>query len=115
MLRCYGWVDQRKNSFFKVRSEAIRRAKEAFAQPGIVMPEPVYRLRIADRVEGGGKSTSATPGPSEPPPRDSLSTAGRTGEVTDVGVDRTIEERVIADARSGERENLLSQGAGKVI
>ena len=40
VLRCYGWVDQRQNSFFKVRSEAIRRVKEAFDQAGIVMPEP---------------------------------------------------------------------------
>jgi len=31
-LRCYGWVDQTKNSFVKVRSEAIRRVKEAFDQ-----------------------------------------------------------------------------------
>ena len=35
--------------------------------------------------------------------------------MTDVGVDRTIEERVIADARSGEGENLSSQGADKEI
>ena len=40
-LRCYGWVDQRQNSFVKVRSEAIRRVKEAFDQAGVVMPEPV--------------------------------------------------------------------------
>jgi len=39
----------------------------------------------------------------------------RGGEATDVGVDCTIEERVIADARSGEGENLLSQGAEKEI
>ena len=36
-----------------MRSEAIRRVKEAFDQAGIVMPEPVYRLRITDRVEAG--------------------------------------------------------------
>ena len=29
--------------------------------------------------------------------------------------DRAIEDRVIADARSGEGENLLSQGADKEI
>ena len=55
-----------------------------------------------------GKGSPSAPVRSEPPSRDSSSTAGRTGEVTDVGVDRTIEERVIADARSGEGENLLS-------
>jgi hypothetical protein len=36
-----GVLDQRQNSFFKVRSEAIRRVKEAFDQAGVVMPEPV--------------------------------------------------------------------------
>ena len=115
MLRCYGWVDQRQNSFFKVRSEAIRRVKEAFDQAGIVMPEPVYRLRITDRVEAGGGRASSAPVRSGSPGGDSSSTAGRTGEVTDVGVDRTIEERVIVDARSGEGENLLRQKAEKEI
>lgn len=115
VLRCYGWVDQRENSFVKVRSEAIRRVKEAFDQAGIVMPEPVYRLRITDRVEASDKSPSTAPMRSEPPSRDPSSTAVTTGEVTDVGVDRTIEQRVIADARSGEGENLLSQKASKEI
>jgi len=115
VLRCYGWVDQRQNSFFKVRSEAIRRVKEAFDQAGIVMPEPVYRLRITDRVDAGGKGSPSTPVRSESPSRDPSLTAGRTKEVTDVGVDRTIEERVIADARLGEGENLLSQRAEKEI
>ena len=61
VLRCFGWVDQRQNSFFKVRSEATRRVKIAFNQTGIVMPEPVYRLRIFDRVNAGGKSQQRHP------------------------------------------------------
>ena len=43
------------------------------------------------------------------------STSATIWEVTDVGVDRTIEERVMADAREGEGENLLSEGAEKEI
>ena len=115
MLRCYGWVDQRHNSFFKVRSEAIRRVKEAFDEAGIVMPEPVYRLRITDRVEATetrvGSAAERTGGSAG----ESGSGAGRDGEVADVGVDRAIEERVMADANSDEGENLLSQGAEKEI
>ena len=61
-----------------------------------------------------GKSGSAPVRPGSPG-GDPSSPAGRAGEVTDVGVDRTIEERVIADARSGEGENLLSQKAEKEI
>ena len=105
-------TDQRQKSFFKVHSEVIRRVKETFDQAGIVMPEPVYRLRITDRVDAGGKSAHA-PVRSGSSDGDSSSTAGRTGKMADVGVDRAIEERVIADARSGEAENLLSQKAEK--
>lgn len=115
VLRCYGWVDQRQNSFFKVRSEAIRRVKEAFDQAGIVMPEPVYRLRITDRVEGGAKSAGSAAERSGGSTGSSSSIAGRDSEAADVGVDRAIEERVIAEARSDEGENLLSQGADKEI
>ena len=115
VLRCYGWVDQTKNSFVKVRSEAIRRVKEAFDQAGIVMPEPVYRLRITDRVDAGGPSKSSAPKRSESSGGEPVSTSATIREVTDVGVDRTIEERVMADAREGEGENLLSQGADKEI
>jgi len=115
VLRCYAWVDQTVNSFAKMRSEAIRRVKEAFDQAGIVMPEPVYRLRITDRVEGGGKISPSAPVRSEVPAKDSSTNTDRAGEVTDVGVERTIEERVIADARSDEGENLLSWEADKEI
>ena len=115
MLRCYGWVDQRQNSFVKVRSEAIRRVKEAFDQAGIVMPEPVYRLRITDRVDADGASAGSAAERSGGSADESDSTSATIREVTDVGVDRAIEERVIADANSDEGENLLSQGAGKEI
>ena len=50
VLRCYGWVDQEEASFVKVRSEAIRRVKEAFDEAGIVMPEPVYFGGTVDRA-----------------------------------------------------------------
>jgi len=43
------------------------------------------------------------------------STSATRREVTDVGVDRTIEERGMADAREGAGENLLSEGADKEI
>jgi len=43
------------------------------------------------------------------------STSANIREMADVGVDRAIEERVIADARSDDGENLLSQGADKEI
>jgi len=41
------------------------------------------------------------------------STSANIREMADVGVDRTIEERVMADAREGEGENLLREGGGQ--
>ena len=73
----------------------------------IQKPFPRERFLLETAVVGVWGSALAGDG--------STSTAGRTGEVTDVGVDRAIEERVIADARSGEGENLLSQKAEKEI
>ena len=47
-LRAFGWVDQRHYEFLKVRSEAIRLVKEAFDVAGIVMPAPVYSVRMQE-------------------------------------------------------------------
>lgn len=55
-LRFYGWVDQRATDIGKVRSEAIRRTKAAFADAGIAAPRTIYhivtsRQRDADEIE----------------------------------------------------------------
>lgn len=43
-LRFFGWVDQRETDLGKVRSEAIRRVKSAFADAGIEAPRTVYHI-----------------------------------------------------------------------
>ncbi|TXH71460.1 MAG: mechanosensitive ion channel family protein [Lysobacteraceae bacterium] len=43
-LRFFGWVDQRQNDLGKVRSEAIRRVKAAFADADIEAPRTVYHI-----------------------------------------------------------------------
>lgn len=43
-LRFYGWVNQRETDLGKVRSEAIRRVKAAFAYAGIEAPRTVYHI-----------------------------------------------------------------------
>lgn len=50
VLRIFGWVDQREAEFQKVRSEAIRLVKGAFDRAGIVMPEPIYNVRLGPRM-----------------------------------------------------------------
>ncbi|NKI36143.1 mechanosensitive ion channel [Wenzhouxiangella sp. XN79A] len=112
VLRCYGWVNQQAHSFIKVQSEAIRRVKEAFDEAGIVMPEPVYRLRIVDRVAGTAGAT-----PDRAPKRDAERRKGDNDDPApaDVSVDHTIEKRVIVEAQDAESENLLSPDADQEL
>ena len=43
-LRFFGWVDQRETDLGKVRSEAIRQVKSAFADAGIEAPRTIYHI-----------------------------------------------------------------------
>lgn len=43
-LRFYGWVNQRESDLGKVRSEAIRRVKAAFAEAEIEAPRTTYHI-----------------------------------------------------------------------
>ncbi len=106
VLRCFGWVDQTQYSFLKVRSEAIRSVKREFDQAGIVMPEPVYRVRLqnaataADAVAPSADrhGESARPPNTQPAP-------GRD-ETGDLSADRTIEQQV-AEEHAADGDNLL--------
>ncbi len=51
ILRIFGWVDQDKYSFGKVRSEAIKKAKQAFDDAEIIMPEPIYQIRMSENAQ----------------------------------------------------------------
>jgi small conductance mechanosensitive channel len=69
VIRYLGWVDQRAADFLKVKSEAIRRVKEALDAAGISMPEPTYLVRL--RREGGAAETPVSaPQPRARPPAD---------------------------------------------
>jgi small-conductance mechanosensitive channel len=45
------WMDQTKSDFWKMRSLAIKVAKDALEQGGFTLPEPLYRVRLEDRGE----------------------------------------------------------------
>ena len=100
-LRIFGWVDQRQHNFGKVRSEAIRGVKQAFDQANIVMPEPIYNLRINHPAETTKPTT--VPNVSVEDLRD----------VEDVSADRTIEEKVLQEQSASDSENLLTPQAPK--
>jgi small-conductance mechanosensitive channel len=46
LLRFFGWTNQNRTGFGKVRSEAIRLTKEALDRAGVAMPAPEYGLRF---------------------------------------------------------------------
>ncbi len=94
-LRFFCWVDQRSADWFKVRSEAIRRAKVALDAAGIDMPMPTYRINMAQLGEVGPAR--------RPPAPEALER-----EAHEVGVDHHLEHQMSNEReRAGDEENLL--------
>lgn len=93
-LSVLGWVDQTNYDFVKVRSEAIRLVKEAFDSAGIVMPEPIYRVRI-DR---GSPLVEGKVSPPEVEP----------AHPADVSAEQHLTETVRQERREGLQDDLLS-------
>ena len=96
-LEIAGWVDQDRTDFLAVRSEAIRAVKQAFDGAGIVMPEPIYRLRLDARGAGGQllRRLGATVVETDP------EGAGRGEDATEAGAARELRA---ADGASPEAE-----------
>lgn len=89
-LRFFGWVDQRESSFPLVRSEALRRVKEALEAAGMDLPEPIYRLRM----DPGGPATPAAERPRPKPSGSPRAPAPPPGTEVATGdaIDRQIAE-----------------------
>jgi small-conductance mechanosensitive channel len=85
-LRFYGWVDQRRNDVGKVRTEALREVRGAFAEAGVRGPETV-RYRAPD-----------APVHKEP--------AG------DTSVNRDIDAQLADAQRASDQDMLNPQGSG---
>jgi small-conductance mechanosensitive channel len=90
-LRFFGWVDQSLSDLGKVRSEAIRRVKSAFAGAGIEPPRTIYHV-VATR----GRDAQALDAMLEP------------HNDADTSVNRDIDAQV-AQARADAGQNLLQQ------
>jgi small-conductance mechanosensitive channel len=54
------WFDQREAGYFRLRSEAIRLVKDALDAGGIDLPEPTYRLQLA-QTEGAAPRRQGEP------------------------------------------------------
>ena len=62
VIRYFGWVDQRTTDFLAVKSEAIRRVKEALDAAGISLPEPIYRVRLQREAKRPAPRPAPEPG-----------------------------------------------------
>jgi len=110
VLRIFGWVDQRKADFARVRSEAIRLVKRAYDESGIVMPEPIYSLKWLSAATGVDASPTASDAPSTSAQRDGAADEPR--HAIDVARQDTLDEQMAADRRGSDgREDLLSESA----
>jgi small-conductance mechanosensitive channel len=101
ILQVFGWVDQTVHDFGRVRSEAIRQVKEAFDEAGIVMPEPIYTVKMQER-------TAPTT-----PPRASGAEKARPRSDRPEGADTRRQDPTEAEVSKemGEGQNLLDEKA----
>tara|TARA_R110002124_G_scaffold183145_1_gene350527 strand:- start:14695 stop:16032 length:1338 start_codon:yes stop_codon:yes gene_type:complete len=110
ILRIYAWVDQKHFSFLKVRSEAIRLVKQVFDDADIVMPEPIYKLRMVSS-ESLPINNFEAPKQQPTPSRNSY----RPPVEQDVRADHVIEDKVVEQRAVDVEENLLSPDAPKEL
>jgi len=97
-IRLHGWVDQEGADYFKVQSEAIRLAKQAFDEAGIEMPEPSYRVQTHDASDAPPRAST----------RPSSSVAEQAQQI-DVTPDERLERKVEEELRTSDEPNLLSE------
>lgn len=110
LIRIYGWVDQSDCAYLKVRGEAIRHVKQAFDDANIIMPEPIYNLRIARKPRQTPEERKEK---SLLPKRESIpeTVKRQTEEAKDVTVDRTAEKQIEKENMQDNNENLLNPDA----
>lgn len=104
-LRLTAWISQRESSFYPARGEAIRLVMAAFAEAGIEMPEPTYRVM---RV--------APPDANAAAPRGAVPAAGHSlREPQDVAAyDEQALDQIVREERSDAgAQNLLSGDAAR--
>ena len=112
VLRLYGWVDQANFSFSKVRSESIRRCKRAFDQANIVMPEPIYQIRVAEQLENQIKQKTVKAKPKSPNTV-TITDNRKDDAAADLSPDNSVEIKVAEEISQDDTENLLDNSVPK--
>jgi small-conductance mechanosensitive channel len=103
LVRFFGWIDQRKADFAKVRGEAIRRIKLALDEAGIEMPEPIQTIRV-QRLRAAPSETTATA------ESQAQIAAERETETMDVSPDTQLDDQIRDDLAATHESNLLVEG-----
>ncbi|MGI9175968.1 MAG: mechanosensitive ion channel domain-containing protein [Rhodothermales bacterium] len=101
-VQFFGWVDQREADWFKVRSEAIRIVKTALDEAGVLLPEPIYNIRMQE-------VTPADEGPLVEEEQDTPP-ATEQPQYADVALDDDLDEQIREDLAQPGEENLLKDG-----
>ncbi|WP_191621253.1 mechanosensitive ion channel family protein [Marinihelvus fidelis] len=109
ILRVFGWVDQREYDFGRVRSEAIRQVKEAFDEADIVMPEPIYNIKMLSPKAGAESTPNDTVAPR--PVRPTQLAASEQPKGADTRSQDEIAPALEREAADGQ--NLLDEAAEK--
>ena len=104
ILRFSFWIDQTESDSFRARGEAIRLAKSAIENAGVLLPETTYRVI----TQAGEPSASAPAAVTEP-------RAADPALVQDVHrtASEGVESMVEAERRAGDGADLLNEAAPK--
>lgn len=116
VLTFYAWIDQRETNFAKARSLAIRAAMHALEEQGFTLPEPIYRLRFDPELNTAlfgaldGKHSSVSTLASREDKSAPRATLVERGEgVLDVSPDQNLQQKVDAEIRSEQGNDLLNE------
>lgn len=117
VLHIYGWVDQGKFSFLKVKSETIRLIKVRFDDADIAMPEPTYNLKWLGRsalsvVESDEKAGLNNKVEDRLTHRKEVIEDSHSKPVAELTPDDDVEKQVKADQQDHDG-NLLNASAKK--
>lgn len=99
VIAFFGWVNQTEADFGKVKSEAIRLVKRALDEAGVLMPEPIYNVRMKMLPE----DAKVPPAPAAPAQDSVHEEAARA----DVEVDTQLDQQIRADLAREDEPNLL--------
>ena len=116
VLTFYAWIDQRETNFAKARSLAIRAAMRALEEQGFTLPEPIYRLRFDPELNTAlfaaldGKHSSVSTLASRADKSAPRATLVERGEgVLDVSPDQNLQQKVDAEIKSEQGNDLLNE------